>query len=177
MLAPHGVGCYSQIGLLAFRIEHVSCMSVLIRAATAADVEAIAHLRTERHELLRQSDRRFVIPADAPESWLEDPHAHILIAEVSQRIVAYGRAYTGQSPLGAVPEHHVMLLEMALDAHRYYGGTGSAMVKTLRSLKPTLLVAVPRYHAVEQAFWLALGAKPCRQTALLLEPALEWMCL
>ena len=150
---------------------------MLIRAAVSADLDAITHLRTERHELLRQSDARFAPLTDNPSTWLTDSAARVWVVEVSERIVAYALLYGERCPLGDLPPQSAALIEMALDAHRYYGGTGSALAKYVREAAPTLWVAVPRFHAVEQAFWRAFGAKRCHADNLPLNAAFEWMCV
>ncbi len=150
---------------------------MLIRVATPADLDAIAHLRTERHELLRQSDARFAPLTDSPSHWLTDSAARVWVVDMGERVVAYALVYVGRCPLGELPPESAALIEMALDAHRYYGGTGSALAKYVRESAPTLWVAVPRFHAVEQAFWRAFGAKRCHADGLTLNAAFEWMCV
>jgi len=150
---------------------------MLIRAAMPADLDAIQHLRSERHELLRQSDARFAPLTESPASWLNDSAARVWVVQVSEQVTAYALVYVGRCPQGALPPDSAALIEMALDAHRYYGGTGSALAKYVRQIAPKLWIAVPRFHAVEQAFWRASGAQPCKLDSLTLNPAFEWMCV
>jgi hypothetical protein len=87
---------------------------MLIRAAMPADLDAIQHLRSERHELLRQSDARFAPLTESPASWLNDSAARVWVVQVSEQVTAYALVYVGRCPLGELPSDSAALIEMAL---------------------------------------------------------------
>lgn len=148
------------------------------RPAHSADLPAIAHLRAERRALLIQSDRRYhaLTPGDL-DAWLADPAALVIVGlDAAGAVLAYATAWTLVSPYGPLPDGLGIIDEWALDAHRYHGGLGRALAATvcgrLRARAGSqIAVLVPRYHAVEQAFWRALGARTADTVELHLPPA------
>lgn len=127
-----------------------------IRKATLKDLPGIRHLWREHVTILSQSDPRFT-PLLATESTWEQQLIqrieHVYISEKDGKIIGY--------IAGNVDETSSTIDEIALDAHTYHSGLGRSLVKTWQAAYPNLQlrVHVPRYHAVEQAFWRALGAK------------------
>jgi GNAT superfamily N-acetyltransferase len=133
--------------------------------------------------ILGQSDSRLTHNQPTAQQWIEqarsliaDPNAVVLVAMPDSGTPA---GYV----IGAVDDaQRGLIRDIALDAHRYHAGLGRRLVTTVRGWfadheAAPVLVNVPRFHAVEQAFWRALGARewkddqPCRTAAR------QWMVL
>ncbi len=138
-----------------------------IRAATATDLPALAHLWHEKQVL--QADRRWVLAPNARDLWIEaariwlnDPRCGFFAAEQEDSVIGYIVGWLQPRP-GIMPEQIGLINEMAIDAHGYYGGVGRALVEALhgwfaaRGVTQTA-VWTPHYDAVAQAFWRSLGA-------------------
>lgn len=150
-----------------------------LRAATDEDLTQLAYLHEEHHIILSQSDPRF--GKDDRACWIEQTrrrlnsaHHCCFVGEADQGIIAgYILAHTLADGTGIIDE-------LVLDAHTYHGGLGRRLWYALREWftqqsVQCVRIRVPRYHAVEQAFWRALGAvewkdEPC-------PPHLIWMTL
>lgn len=151
-----------------------------IRPATFDDTPSLTFLRQERAVLLQQSDMRLKAPMLAFEAALADEHCRLLVGEFDNRIVGYVMGFEECSPLGALPIGIGYIAELTLDAHQYHSGLGRLLTGALRKQMPGVqqfMVHVPRYHAVEQAFWRAMGAKEDPQPIFARSPALVWMIL
>lgn len=141
------------------------------RPAENADIPHIERLRQERWVLLCQSDDRFrqQEPGDI-RAWLAQADCDLWVGERlavnddgASAIVGYVTAWHATSPYGDLPADTGLIDELALDAHKYHAGLGRGLVEQARlglsaRQKTYLIACVPRYHAVEQAFWRALGA-------------------
>jgi len=137
-----------------------------VRAAITDDLPRLLHLWAERRTILNQSDARFTAPTPADrQAW--SAQMHTAITGMDARVLV-GVAASGEVAgfIRARVQGEVAIIdEIALDAHTYHPGLGRDLVKQLRAALTedgisTLRVIVPRYHAVEQAFWLALRATP-----------------
>lgn len=135
-----------------------------VRAAEKQNLPQLLELWEERQVLLQQSDPRFA-------SYVEDRNG------LQQNLFKYldDNAYTmlvavheGQ-PIGFIVgevgiDNIGKILLMALDAHRYHAGVGRQLYQALRQNlldrgMTRIAVIVPRYHAVEQAFWRSMGGQ------------------
>jgi ribosomal protein S18 acetylase RimI-like enzyme len=145
---------------------------ITVRPAGVDDTPFLTFLRQEHTVLLQQSDQRLIslVPTDFA-SLLDDEAAVVLVAESDNqpaRPVGYIVGWQGRCPLGMLPPAVGYIAELALDAHRYHGGAGRRLVLALKSdfarrtgievADLRIIVPVPRYYAVEQAFWRSLGA-------------------
>jgi GNAT superfamily N-acetyltransferase len=139
-----------------------------IRPAQHSDIAQLNVLYEERRILLAQSDSRMtVVPVDWSQRFSQ---GWVMVAgEENGRIIGYIAGYMinedqTEDRAPATPPTGV-IEELALDAHKYHGGLGRQLYQRLRrtfdenGCSP-ILVRVPRFHAVEQAFWRSLGAQP-----------------
>lgn len=157
---------------------------MIIRPATLNDTAALMFLRQERLVLLQQSDARLTAPVESLPEMLADPQCRVLVGERDHQVVGYTVGYVRQSPIGVLPAATGLISELTLDAHKYHGGLGRQLYAELRAWLleqqiQHILVRVPRYHAVEQAFWRSLGAEPAEyfNVMVTISPALVWMRL
>lgn len=132
---------------------------VRIRTAQEQDLHQVETLWQERQALLSQANPRFRAPDRT--LWHDALQARLNMVFVAvddeQKIVGYIAGRMPRADAGLIDE-------MALDAHRYHGGVGRTLVRTMRDTFAEMQVSqvfvnVPRYHAVEQAFWRSLGAR------------------
>lgn len=151
-----------------------------VRPAFPHDTPSLNFLRQERAVLLQQSDPRLLPPSFAFDSALTD--AAVLVGEQDSRLAGYIVGFINSSPLGNLPGGIGYIAELTLDAHRYHGGLGRILVRALNEWfrgrgANRVIVHVPRYHAVEQAFWYSVGAKEDPAPLFVPSPALVWMVL
>jgi GNAT superfamily N-acetyltransferase len=146
----------------------------------------LADLRRERLALLSQIDSRFRAHAARIESWSE--RMTDLIGAGDVFVAADGDSVTGYVTVQRPPDDATIALidDIALDAHRYLGGVGRELVRAARANAEqwdctVVLVRVPRFYPVEQAFWRALGARidQERRIGISMEdtPEFTWMTL
>jgi len=154
---------------------------MLIRSALADDIDKLIHLWSERVNLLAQADKRF-----ASTSYMEDVLGQQIQAYLNNQnsiiFVALADDDVGGFVVAEILNNYGIIHEMALDAHQYHGGMGRGLVKHSRQhfLKRNvkqIIIKVPRFHPVEQAFWLALGAKEWKDQTWKNPPELMWMIL
>ncbi|MEP7291782.1 MAG: GNAT family N-acetyltransferase [Chloroflexota bacterium] len=138
-----------------------------IRATTATDLPALAHLWHEK--LLLQAQARTKPAPDARErwasaalGWLGETRCGFFSAERDGEIVGYIVGWL-QPMAGVMPEQIGLISEIAIDAHGYHGGAGRELVSALRQWCASqgvtqMVVWTPHYDAVAQAFWRSLGA-------------------
>lgn len=155
---------------------------VQIRRATLTDLTAIEFLRQERRVLLQQSDPRLTVALSDPSAAIQSLQGCVLVAYHSERMIGYIVGWVDQTPLGPFPSGEGWIAELTLDAHQYHGGLGRALYQALRAwfdqhTIQRLWLQLPRYHAVEQAFWRSLGAVsvPELPDPLVNTAALVWM--
>lgn len=137
-----------------------------IKLAANPDLEMLQRIYEERVALLRQGDRR-IRPATV--KWLDRIDGCVWIGEVDNAVAGYVSAWW--------PDSLCMIDHMGLDAHTYYPGLARALVGAVRdaaSARGTqeILVRVPSYDPVEQAFWRSLGAVHAQHRSA---PGYQWM--
>ena len=125
---------------------------MLIKLATEADLAILQRIYEERIALLFQSDRR-IKPASV--QWLGRADGCVWIGEIDGTVGGYVSVWW--------PNSVWTIDHMGLDAHAYYPGLARALVATVRDLardqgSSGILVNVPAYDPVEQAFWRSVGA-------------------
>jgi hypothetical protein len=146
---------------------------MIIRPYHPSDLPQVTHLYQERAVLLVQSDWRFAnVEQDFDPETLDDIQQ--FVSEYDEKVVGV-IACDIQDGIGVI-------LDMALDAHTYHSRLGSDLVHMacdwfLQQNITTIVARVPQYHAVEQAFWLALGAKNWKDEAWSTIPPYVWMKL
>ncbi len=144
---------------------------MITRPATQDDQAQIAHLWQERLAILSQSDPRFLAHKDDP---LPDD-ARLFVAQTAGKIVGCIACQ--------MRDDYGIVLDVALDAHSYHSGLGRALLSTARDwfgqaqTLNGIVARVPRYHAVEQAFWRALGAQNWTEALWETPPQYVWMML
>jgi GNAT superfamily N-acetyltransferase len=144
-------------------------LTTLIRLAESADLPLLADLWQAQMTLLAQ-DSRFALAENGRERWmtgwqirLNQIDYGLLSALADDQLIGYAACHIQPAPLGLQFATLGVVLEMALDAHRYHGGAGRELVAALlhwfleRDVEQ-IIVAVPRRAVVEQAFWRGLGA-------------------
>ena len=144
-----------------------------IRNATINDLPSLADLWQERMVIIGQIDPRFAQNRVERETWVtqekERIHAndwHNIIAVTDDAVIGY-IAGTIQASLSEHEESLVtygIIEAIVLDAHTYHGGLGRGLYTAIKAWfddqsTQQILIKAPRYYAVEQAFWRALGAK------------------
>lgn len=154
-----------------------------IRDATADNLIYLADLWHERRVILHQSDSRFDVPEKSV--WIEQTEALMKRERETSRLFM-AQADDDATPIGyimgRIDPHHIGIVEdIALDAHKYHAGLGRALWLAMQqwlteAQARQILMHVPRYHPVEQAFWRAIGAKPLTTENLNAEITLQaWM--
>ncbi len=148
------------------------------RRATPDDIPAITHLWHERMVILSQADARFEAHLQQQATWqvrlFDGSYALLTVAEKDAAIVGY---------IGVqIREAYAVICEIALDAHTYHGGLGAALLDAVQTWYATqsldgLLVRVPRYHPVEQAFWRSKQAQEWTDILWQTPPEIMWMIL
>jgi N-acetylglutamate synthase-like GNAT family acetyltransferase len=146
---------------------------MITRLSTQDDDAQVQHLWQERLAILSQSDPRFLALMDAPMPedltvFIAQSEGHILGCIACQIRDDYG-----------------VILDIALDAHTYHSGLGRTLLQGAKDWfhqqQPTslkgIVARVPLYHAVEQAFWRALGAKNWTEAPWQTAPQYHWMML
>lgn len=135
-----------------------------IFSAQLQDLPRLMVLWEDRQVLLQQSDARFTHSQNAREMWekqlcrmLYDETVFVLKSVVADRIAGFVIAETAKGGVA-------LIRAIVLDAHKYYPGVGRALVKAIHGQLAQknfykIAVLVPRFHAVEQAFWRAFGAE------------------
>jgi len=142
-----------------------------VRPAQPSDLPALARLWYEKTVLQQQADSRLRFAPDAEAhwqavaaGWLNDDHTVLLVALDGTELAGYAVVRIESGAPGLLPERVGVLLDMALDTHRYRGGVGRGLVSAAHAWLrhrgiDQLTVAVSRRSAVEQAFWRSLGAR------------------
>ncbi|MCU0481421.1 MAG: GNAT family N-acetyltransferase [Anaerolineae bacterium] len=153
----------------------------LIQSPNVDDLPTILALWSERMTIMSQSlpHLRRHIPSQADhlaqlQTWLTLPNVKMICGRRDNRVIGY---------LVAIFQDEVCVIEeMALDAHAYHRGLAKALVTTLQTifLQPApmpMMIRVPRYYAVEQAFWRAFGARDWTDPTWQIHPLYQWMIL
>lgn len=137
-----------------------------ITLASDADLAELQHLYDERIALLLQGDRR-IRPADV--QWLDRADGCVWVGRIDGITAGYISVWW-RDALWTV-DH------MALDAHTYYPGLARALVAMVRDAANAqgmteILVNIPSYDPVEQAFWRSMGANNAERRSA---PGYQWM--
>ncbi|MCU0496592.1 MAG: GNAT family N-acetyltransferase [Anaerolineae bacterium] len=155
---------------------------VQTRPATLADLAAIEFLRQERRVLLQQSDHRLTMPLSDPQAALQSAYGCVLVGQSGERVIGYIVGWVDQTPLGPLPSGQGWIAELTLDAHQYHAGLGRILYQAIcawfdQHAIQRRWLQLPRYHAVEQAFWRSLGAQEANELPdpLVNTAALVWM--
>jgi hypothetical protein len=153
----------------------------LIHTPHPQDLPALIALWRERMVIISQSvpHLRRHIPAESAhvaqlEAWLTLPTAHIVCATQNNTVIGY--------IVGDRRDDIWVIQEMALDAHAYHRGLGKGLFVALQTWFTNtaplpIVIRAPRYYAVEQAFWRALGATDWTKTTWEKNPLTTWMLL
>lgn len=119
----------------------------------------------ERRVIQAQADARLAITTGEREQWQNQLTLTLSDAVLGTVIVAAQDGDISGFVYGVPDEKGAgCICDLVLDAHTYHGGLGRLLVAAIREwfvahdLVP-LVVCVPRYHAVEQAFWRSMGAQ------------------
>ncbi len=143
---------------------------ITIRRAEQTDIPELSRLWLEKTTLQQQFDRRFLLAVEGRAAWerrlrewLADPACAVLVGAAGETLSGYIIGWVQDAPPGLVPARIGAVTDLALDAHRYQGGAGRALVKALRAWLSEqgiehLVVYAPFRGAVEQAFWRSMGA-------------------
>jgi GNAT superfamily N-acetyltransferase len=150
-------------------IMRIVMEALIIRSATLNDIPLLASLWYEKTVLQQQADSRLTLAPDglvrwseAACAWLEQPSSAIFVA--GDVPAGYVVTAIEQGAPGLLPERIGSILDLTIDAHGYHAGAGRALVNAARDWLrgqgvEQMRIPVLRRHAVEQAFWRALGAK------------------
>ena len=135
-----------------------------VRKVQKDDITQLLDLWEERQVLLQQADPRFAIHVLDRQgleasllNYMDHDAIRILVAVQDDQQVGF---IVGEITAIGIGKISVM----ALDAHKYYAGVGRQLYYALKAnfeeASVTRVVAiVPRFHAVEQAFWRSLGGE------------------
>lgn len=153
----------------------------IIQPAEQDDLSSIIALWRERMMIISQSvpQLRSHIPAET------DHLAHLqtcLTMPNTALLCAKGQTMTIGYILATLRDDQCLIAEMALDAHAYHRGLAKALLNAVQTRFMTtapmpIVICVPRYYAVEQAFWRALGARDWKETTWQTNPLYQWMRL
>lgn len=153
----------------------------LIQSPNADDLPTIHALWLERMTIMSQSvpHLRRHIPSETDHLsqlgvWLKMPTAKIICGKQDNRVIGY--------LVATLHDTLCLIEEMALDAHAYHRGLAKALLNTIQTafsqpVPMPIIVRVPRYYAVEQAFWRTLGARDWTDSAWQIQPLYQWMKL
>lgn len=128
---------------------------MIVRHACREDLPAIEHLYTERAALLAESDPR--LKQIAARAWLDQTPPLTWVGELDGRLMGYIAALQHVNP------PVVLVDSMALDVHQNVRGLASLLLLAVREWTVAakierIIVLVPRFSPVEQAFWRAQQA-------------------
>jgi N-acetylglutamate synthase-like GNAT family acetyltransferase len=146
---------------------------MIIRPYHPADAPQTAHLYHERAVILTQSDWRF--------SQVENAFDPAMLDELQQFVSEDGEKVVGVIAC-EIRDGIGVIMDMALDAHTYHSRLGSDLVHIAcdwfnQQGITTVVARVPQFHAVEQAFWRALGAQEWKENLWSNNPPYIWMKL
>lgn len=132
-----------------------------IRRPTNADQQQIEHLRQERESLLKQVNSSFVGSSMNLTQIFTDPNAHVWVAEKHDCLIGYVISWYHNSPYGKLDADTLIIDEIVLDLHHHHQHVAEQLLDT--AIKyfgniQTIFIRVPKFFAVEQAFWRAKQA-------------------
>lgn len=152
-----------------------------IRTATTADLPRLADVWQEHMVILGQADPRFAGREQNREQWISKTTCRINARDCMVFVAQVGDDLAGYIAACARADHCGVVDELALDAHTYHGGLGRGLWSALRIWfaerdgVEQILIHVPRYDVVGQAFWRALGAT--ERTDDTCPPEMTWLTL
>ena len=128
---------------------------MIVRRACREDLPAIEHLHSEHAALLAESDAH--LKQIAARAWFDESLPLIWVGELDGRLMGYIAAMHTMNPPA------VLVDSMALDAHQPVGGLASMLLAAVRAWAAAseieqILLLVPHFSPVEQAFWRAQRA-------------------
>ena len=152
------------------------------------DLPRLVDLSQERMVVISQSDPRFGSLVIGRDQWLAriaesvgDAAYAVYVAEEGSALIGYiaGRVVVFPDPPAV---RYGIVDDIALDMHTYHGGLGRELFATVRDwfseqAIELVVIRVPRYHAVEQAFWRSLGAVEWIEHTWKALPGFMWMTL
>lgn len=142
-----------------------------VRPADPADLPMLARMWYEKTVLQQQADPRLRFAPDAEArwqsaaaGWLRDADTAVLVADDGGQPAGYTIVRVQPGTPGLLPDCVGVLVDMALDTHRYRGGVGRELVAAARAWLAArgatqMTIVVSQRSAVEQAFWRSLGAR------------------
>jgi RimJ/RimL family protein N-acetyltransferase len=138
-----------------------------VRLATLADLTRLTELWGEQQTITQQLDPRLIHTSPTEDEWRAAVQIKLEKSSGTDVVLVVERdgLLLGFVSLCAMPEaNHGTIVEMVIDAHRGQGGLGSLLLNAAydwfheRQIGYVVVEAVPRNHAVQQAFWRAKGA-------------------
>jgi len=153
----------------------------IIQPAEHNDLPSIIALWRERMTIISQSvpHLRSHIPDETDHlaylhTCLNLPNTAFICGKQQGEIIGY--------ILGTLRDEHCLIQEMVLDAHAYHRGLAKALVGAIQTrfiatAPMPIMICVPRYYAVEQAFWWGFGARDWKETTWQTNPLYQWMIL
>lgn len=150
-----------------------------IRAATINDLPCLADLLQEYQVILTQSDPRLAALLTADRGGVGLLNRRIVSLDGSLLLAEVACGDIGGFIVGHIRDDQIGVVELlVLDAHRYHGGVGRQLWLGLRDWflaqhVKRIIISVPRYYTVHQAFWRALGAVEWTNEAC--PPGMMWM--
>lgn len=142
-----------------------------VRPAQTADLPLLARMWYEKTVLQQQANPRLRFAPDAEvrwrqaaAAWLADADTALLVAVDADTPVGYTVVRVQAGTPGLLPDCVGVLVDMALDTHRYRGGVGRSLVAAARDWLQSRgaaqwTIMVSQRSAIEQAFWRSLGAQ------------------
>ena len=142
-----------------------------IRLARERDLEAAAQLWFERMSLLSESDSQLRLAPGAVAAWqsrarqrLDERDCRFYAAEADDALAGFIVVGISDNPAWLLPARLGHVIEMAVDLHRSHRGLSRALLERacdwLRERDIEVLQAPAwSFYPVEEAFWLASGAR------------------
>lgn len=128
------------------------------------DIGGLGDLWEERRIIQAQADPRLALKPGERANW-EALMKYLIAGEIDGRVMVAIKdgALIGFIAGDIVDTRVGRVRDLTLDAHTYHGGLGRELVGALRAWYAErnitqMAICVPRFHAVEQAFWRSLGA-------------------
>lgn len=149
-----------------------------IRLTTSDDIPILAEYWYDRMALLSQKTRTIRLMPDAQSQWskymqtlLHDDNTICFTAEIDGEILACMIGMLEANQAGLLPQYYGKVSDIVLDLHSPHRqqGTVNALLTRLkqhfqkRGLSE-MIVTVPIYASIEQAFWRGLGARHYQDT-------------
>lgn len=157
--------------------------TITVIPATLEHLDSICDLWREHQTILNQSDPRFPRPDRETETSFRQTIRNRM-GDGGLVQVGVTRAGLAGYISGMTQNRRVFIDNIALDAHAYHIGLGHTLWRSIletahQTDHEKLFISVPRYYAVEQAFWRSLGAIECKiesnDNLWKLPPELMWM--